>query len=194
MSTIDCSPWVERFPGVELIDFVVRPHQNDRIPSRLHCSILYGNGGLDMCMAEVFKFYTQGESDGFKLRWGLVEQSQDRRTHLCIRNVGFATEVKTKANLDLKLWREGDSESLRSTVTIPANGSVVSSVDQLFPGAEEFLDGGFGWYTAQDAPRSVKTRSISASISWVVTPATTNRQARRCASSTTSPARRIPWI
>ena len=86
-----------------------------------------------MCMAEVFKFYTLGESVGLKLRWGLVEQSPDRRTHLCIRNVGFATEVKADANLDLELWRQGDSKSLRSTVTIPANGSVVSSVDQLFP-------------------------------------------------------------
>ena len=72
----------------------------------------------------------------------------------------FATEVKAEANLDLELWRQGDSKSLRSTVTIPANGSVVSSVDQLFPGAEEFLDGGIGWYTVHNAPRSVKTISV----------------------------------
>ena len=59
--------------------------------------------------------------------------------------------------MNLKLWRGLDSEYLERSLIIPANGSVVSPVDRIFPEAEEFLRGRVGWYTADADRRSVKT-------------------------------------
>jgi hypothetical protein len=109
-----------------------------------------------MSMAEAFKVYNKDSKEP-RLRWGMVEQSPNRRTYIGLRNVGFDPEESRDVPVELELWRRSDSQSLRRSLIVPANGSIESTVEELFPEAADFLGGETGWYTAKDVPQSVKT-------------------------------------
>ena len=159
MTIIDCHEWTDRFPDVAIVDFVANAIDVDRIPSRLHCSILYGEPGLDVCLAEVFKFYTD-DSKETRMRWGIVDQSQNRKTYISLRNVNYDPEYSGRVDVQIELCRGSDSKRLQRSLTIPSNGSITESADNLFSGAEEFLSGQTGWYFIKNAPRSIKTMSV----------------------------------